>query len=134
MTRAAVAIAIMLSGLAVPALALDQVQRCGSSYSFEPCAAGGPSVDVADQRTAQQVSQAHEVAQRDARLADALARERLQAERAKALQGPAAIGPARPTAVRPACRAGSDCERSSRVQRRHDRTERVTLYRAPGNN
>lgn len=71
------------------------VYRCGTdgrSYSQQPCADGRPLRVDDDARTPAQRQQAAESAQRDARLADALARERRQAEsvsvRAASLSAP----------------------------------------------
>ncbi len=71
------------------------VYRCGTdgrSYSQQPCAEGRPLRVDDDARTPAQRQQAVESARRDARLADALARERRQAEsvsvRAASLSAP----------------------------------------------
>ncbi|HET7527006.1 MAG TPA: hypothetical protein VFK10_13780 [Burkholderiaceae bacterium] len=123
-----------MPALTQSALALEQVHRCGSSYSFQPCDEGGSAVDAADPRSAQQVTQARQVAQRDARLADALVRQRGQAEQAAMRQGPATLGPNRFARTPAPCRARSDCERAPHAKRKHDKGERVTLYRAPATN
>ena len=109
---------------ALGAQAQDRVYRCGSSYSQAPCAGGDP-VAVDDARSAGQAAQARKVAQLDARLADALARERLQAERAAARQGPILLGASKPVAHGP---------RLERPAPPRSKAERVTLYRAPGAN
>jgi hypothetical protein len=116
--------AACLSWLACAAQAQEQrVYRCGAdgrSYSQQPCEAGR-GIDVADPRSVHQAAQARQVAQRDARLADALERQRLQAERVAARQGPALIGTAKPVPhVDKPCRAAC----------RH-KIDRATLYRAP---
>ena len=72
------AVVLALGALAQAAAAQDRVYRCGAeghSYSQQPCA-NGASVEVADARSAAQVTQAQQVAQRDAQLAEALVRQR----------------------------------------------------------
>ncbi|HSW27157.1 MAG TPA: hypothetical protein VLJ62_30660 [Burkholderiaceae bacterium] len=129
------AVALAMSALAQAAAAQDRVYRCsaeGHSYSQQPCT-NGASIEVADMRSAAQVTQAQRVAQRDARLADALVRQRQQAESAAYRQGPILIGaPARVATDATACRANSACGRTERTkQGKHERADRITLYRAP---
>jgi len=117
------------------AYAQDRIYRCGTegqSYSQQPCP-NGAVVEVADMRSAPQVTQARQVALADARLAEALARQRQQAALAAARQGPVLIGaPSRVAHDAAACRAGSACARADRSkQSQHGRADRVTLYRAP---
>ncbi|HEX6018737.1 MAG TPA: hypothetical protein VFZ28_11605 [Burkholderiaceae bacterium] len=122
MTAAAALIATLALAAAVPAArAQEPVYRCGASYSREPCP-GGIAVAVDDARSEGQRAQALKVAQLDARLAAALARERLQVERLAARQGPTLLGDARRP---PAARALRSPEKRSK-------TEPITLYRAPG--
>lgn len=131
--------AAALAAIAFGAQAQERaVYRCGAdgrSYGQEPCAAGR-SVAVDDTRSAQQIAQARQVAQRDAARADALAREREQRERAALHRGAARIGPvaaAAPDAAR--CKAArrpgkASCAAKEAAPRRGDRAEKVTLYRA----
>ena len=136
MSRVArLAIAAGLIVLASAATAQDRVYRCGTdgrSYSQQPCAEG-MTVEVADARSTAQVTQARQVAQLDARLAEALARQRQQAEAAAARQGPVLFGPsARGAHDATPCRTGSACARGeSSKQAKRARADRVTLYRAP---
>jgi hypothetical protein len=127
------ALAAGLCAIAQMAAAQDRVYRCGAdgrSYSQEPCAEGR-AIEVDDSRSARQMAQAQQVVQRDARLADALARQRMQAESAASRQGPVLIGSPARVAQDSACRAGSPCPRFEHPKRRRDKAERVTLYRAP---
>lgn len=116
------AVALLLAAALHTAHAQDRVYRCGASYSTEPCA-GGSAIAVDDTRSAGQVAQARKVAQLDARLADALARERERSERAAARQGPIVIGAGQ--------QPGRD---AAKARSRHGRAEaeKVTLYRASG--
>ena len=129
------AIAVGLTSLVQAAAAQDRVYRCGAdghSYSQQPCAEG-MAVEVGDPRSTPQVTQARQVAQLDARLAETLARQRQQAESTAARQGPVLIG-ASPRGAHDAtvCPEGSACGRSERSKHaRRDRADRVTLYRAP---
>ena len=96
----------------------------------QPCA-NGASLGVADARSAAQVTQARQVAQRDARLAEALVRQRQQAESAALRQGPVLIG-ARVAHDATACRASAAaCARSEWRLGKREKADRVTLYRAP---
>ncbi|HEY6356554.1 MAG TPA: hypothetical protein VIY30_18885 [Burkholderiaceae bacterium] len=126
------AVVLALGALAQAAPAQHRVYRCaeGHTYSQQPCA-NGASLEVADARSAAQVTQAQQVIQRDARLAEALARQRQQAESAALRQGPILIG-ARVAPDAAACR--SSAAACARVDWRHgkrERADRVTLYRAP---
>ena len=122
--------AIGLASMMQAALAQERVYRCGASYSNEPCASGS-AVDVDDRRSAPQVAEARTVAQRDARLADALTRQREQAEQAAARQGPVMIGtPIRVAHDGAACQPGAGCARADHPRRKRDKSDRVTLYRA----
>jgi hypothetical protein len=130
-------VALGLCALAQSAAAQDRVYRCGAdghSYSQQPCA-DGTALEVADTRSAPQVAQARQVAQLDARLAEALERQRRQAESAAARQGPVLIGaPARVAHVTTACRSNSACTRSEGLKHnKRERADRITLYRAPAN-
>jgi hypothetical protein len=131
------AVALGLSALAQTALAEDRVYRCGPeghSYSQQPCA-NGAAIEVADARSTPQVTQAQRVAQRDARLAEALTRQRQQAESAAARQGPVLIGtPSRVVHDAATCRANSTCTHAERSKHgKREKPDRVTLYRAPTN-
>jgi len=120
-TVAASVLATLALAAALPtAQAQDLVYRCGASYSHEPCR-GGTAVAIDDSRSPSQREQALKVAQLDARLAAALARERLQAERLAARQGPILLGDPRRM---PAARA-------LRGPEKRGKAESVTLYRAP---
>lgn len=126
------AVALVLGAFVQAPLAQDRVYRCGAdgrSYSQEPCA-NGAAIEVADARSASQVTQAQRAAQLDARMADALARQRQQAEAAAARQGPVLIG-ARATHDVAACRPGWPCARADRSTRKREKADRVMLYRAP---
>lgn len=68
------------------------VYRCGNSYSDTPCP-GGQAVAADDARSAAQQQQAQQVKQRDAALAEQLARERRAREQAAVGQRAAGIGP-----------------------------------------
>jgi len=57
----------------------QNVYRCGSSYSQQPCP-GGTAVPVDDMRSGAQQAQAVDAAARDARLGRRLERERLDEE------------------------------------------------------
>ena len=116
------AAALVLAATLHAAHAQDRVYRCGASYSGEPCA-GGSAIAVDDARSAGQVAQARRVAQLDARLADALAREREHAERDAARQGPIVIGARR--------QPGRDAVVAHRPHGRA-KAEKDTLYRAAG--
>ena len=129
------ALVLALGALAHAAYAQDRVYRCGAEgkgYSQQPCA-NGAAIEVADTRSAPQVTQAHQVALADARLAESLARQRQQAELAAARQGPVVIGaPSRVSHDSTACRANSACARAERTkQGQRGKADRVTLYRAP---
>jgi len=113
--------ALALAAIVPAAQAQERVYRCGASYSQEPCP-GGIAVAVDDARSESQRAQALKVAQLDARLAAALARERLQAERLAARQGPIVLSDSRRT---PGARALRGPEKRSKP-------ETITLYRAPG--
>jgi hypothetical protein len=131
------AVALGLCALAHAAAAQDRVYRCGAdgrSYSQQPCA-NGTALEVADRPSTREVAQARRVAQLDARLAEALARQRQQAELAAARQGPVLIGaPARVAHITPACRSNSACARTERSKpNKRERADRITLYRAPAN-
>jgi hypothetical protein len=127
------AVVLALGALAQAAAAQDRVYRCGAeghSYSQQPCA-NGASIEVADARSAAQVTQAQQVAQRDAQLAEALVRQRQEAESAALRQGPAMIG-ARVAHDATACRSSAAaCARSEWRHGKRERADRVTLYRAP---
>ncbi|MCG3190280.1 MAG: hypothetical protein LKCHEGNO_02952 [Burkholderiaceae bacterium] len=119
---AAAVLSTLLLALAMPtAQAQERVYRCGASYSQEPCP-GGTVVAVDDERSASQREQALRVAQLDARLAAALARERLKAERLAARQGPILLGDPRRT---PGARA-------LRGPEKRGKAEPITLYRTTG--
>ncbi len=127
---------VVLCGSAPVALSQDRVYRCGPdgrAYSHEPCA-DGQSIGVGDARSAQQVAQARQVVLREGRVADALERQRLQIEGLATRQGPVLIGPSvRWTSLdEKRCAKGAQCGRSEPSQRRHDKTQAVTLYRAAG--
>jgi hypothetical protein len=83
--------------LAAHAASAQQVWRCGSSYSQQPCP-GGAQVDTSDGRSATQVAKSSSVAQSDMKLADKMEKERLEREKnaPKAL----VIGPQTP--IKPA--------------------------------
>lgn len=95
-TRAAFTAVLVVAGAACAAAAWAQpvVWRCDaggtSRYSGEACDGGRP-VAVADARSAEQVRQAQEVAQRERRLLAQLVAERKQRER-EATGGAAGIG------------------------------------------
>lgn len=57
----------------------ENVYRCGSSYSQQPCPEG-VQVDVQDARTAAQKAESDAVIRRDSNTANAMERERLQKE------------------------------------------------------
>ncbi|MBE7424463.1 MAG: hypothetical protein IT503_15930 [Burkholderiaceae bacterium] len=118
--NAAVVLAAALALAASASHAQERVYRCGASYSQEPCA-GGIAVAVDDARSESQRAQALRVAQLDARLGAALARERLQAEQRAARQGPILLADPRRT-------AGA---RALRGPEKRGKPERITLYRAP---
>ena len=125
------AFALGLCVLAPLAFAQDRVYRCGAdgrSYSDEPCA-GGRSIVVDDVRSPQQVAQARDAAQREARLAEALARERRRAEREAPQRLAAGIG--KPAVPAEACPTAARCTVRSGHRARQDRLQKVTLYRAP---
>lgn len=125
------ALALGLCLLAPLASAQDRVYRCGAdgrSYSDEPCA-GGRSIVVDDARSPQQVAQARDAAQREARMAEALARERRRSEREAPQRLAAGIG--KPAPVAEACPAGARCSARGAHRARQDRLQKVTLYRAP---
>jgi hypothetical protein len=84
--------------LAAHAAGAQQVWRCGSSYSQQPCP-GGAVVDTSDGRNATQVAKSSSVAQADMKLADKMEKERLEREKnaPKAL----VIGPQTPAAPTP---------------------------------
>jgi len=131
--RVGFALAVGFCALSQIAVGQDRVYRCeGRSYSQHPCA-NGTAIEVTDARSAPQVTQARQAAQVDARLADALARQRQHAEWTAARQGPVLIGgPARVAHDPTPCRMGSTCSRTERSKRsKHERNDRVTLYRAP---
>jgi hypothetical protein len=117
------------------ATAQDHVYRCGAegrSYSQQPCASG-TAVEVADTRSALEVAQAQRVAQIDARLADALARQRQQAESAATRRGPVLIGYSAGAAHGAAtCRLNTRCSGADGSKHgKRAKSDRVTLYRAP---
>jgi hypothetical protein len=72
------AVLALTAACAMPAAA-QQVYRCGSSYSQEPCP-GAKELPAGEQPTAQQRLQAIDVARRDAALADNLEQARLREE------------------------------------------------------
>ena len=113
--------AVGLALACAAAHAQDSVQRCGTSYSREPCA-GGSAVAVDDARTADQLAQARKVALLDARRADALERQRLTAEQAAARQGPVLLGTS--------SRVAREDERTEHARQRRAKPKAVTLYRA----
>ena len=57
----------------------QNVYKCGSSYSQQPCA-GGTAVEASDARAGTQKRQTEDAARRDARAADAMEKERLKAQ------------------------------------------------------
>ena len=57
----------------------QQVYRCGSNYSQQPCA-GGTSVQVEDTRTQAEANRANVETKRQAKAADAMEKARLQQE------------------------------------------------------
>ena len=72
----------LLVAISIPASAAT-VYRCGPDgreYSHTPCTQGGRSITVDDSRSAQEQSQAQDVALRDRQLGAALERTRRQAE------------------------------------------------------
>ncbi len=104
---------LLLTATALATIALDAdaqptVYRCGQDgreYSSTPCP-GGRAVPVDDARSAEQQQQARDAAQREAKLADQLARERRQREHAAKPTKPGALSarhhPPDATASRPA--------------------------------
>ena len=78
----------------------EQVWRCGSTYSQQPCAGGTP-VQVEDARSAAQSQQAGKQAQRDAKTAQEMEKSRLALE-AKAPQASVIPLPERATPEAPA--------------------------------
>jgi hypothetical protein len=71
-------LAVLLT-LAAGAAGAQQVYRCGSSYSQQPCP-GGATLQVDDRRTPAEVQRANAETQRQAKAADAMEKSRLQAE------------------------------------------------------
>ena len=67
--------------LATAGAGAQQVYRCGSSYSQQPCP-GGSAVEAGDPRTAQDAAQSRAAAQSDAKRADAMEKTRLAQEKA----------------------------------------------------
>ncbi len=59
------------------------VYRCGNSYSPQPCE-GGPAINAADERSAEQRKSHDSTIRRDVRTADAMEKERLKQEAAAA--------------------------------------------------
>ena len=100
-------VGLIMAGCSSSALAQGgaaAVYRCGNSYQAKPCT-GGAAVDAADPRSADQLQQARQSAQADAKLARQMTAERQAAERQAARQGGAAnVGP---VAARPPAKAAS---------------------------
>jgi hypothetical protein len=65
--------------LAASGAGAQQVYRCGSTYSQQPCP-GGATVQVEDPRTQAEVHRADAQTQRQAKAADAMEKARLQQE------------------------------------------------------
>jgi len=105
--KTVLAFALVLAALGSPALATAQGQtvwRCGTdgrSYSATPCAEGRVVASV-DPRPAEDVKAAHDLAQRERRLAQQLAAERRQREAVAPGAGLAGIGTAAAQQVKPA--------------------------------
>ena len=126
---------LVLCGSAPAALAQDRVYRCGAegrSYSQQPCA-GGTAVEVGDTRSTVEVARAQRVAEVDARLADALARQRQQSESAASRQGPVLIGYSAGAAHgATTCRVDTRCSGADGSKHgKRAKSDRVTLYRVP---
>jgi hypothetical protein len=107
--------ALLLTGAAHA----EQVWRCGSTYSQQPCAGGTP-VQVEDARSKAQSQQAGQQAQRDAKTAQEMEKSRLALE-AKAPQAsviplaerPATEAPSTPEVTRPEARKAAHAKKKS---------------------
>jgi hypothetical protein len=129
------AVAAALIAIGQSAAAQDRVYRCGAegrSYSQQPCA-GGTAVEVGDTRSTVEVARAQRVAEVDARLADALARQRQQSESAASRQGPVLIGYSAGAAHgATTCRVDTRCSGADGSKHgKRAKSDRVTLYRVP---
>lgn len=71
-------ILIAASSLSIGAAA-QNVYKCGTAYSQQPCP-GGSAVAAGDARSAEQKSQSTGAAKRDGKLADAMEKDRLKQE------------------------------------------------------
>ena len=109
----------------------EQVWRCGSTYSQQPCAGGTP-VQVEDARSAAQSQQAGKQAQRDAKAADAMEKSRLALE-AKAPQASVIPLPERATPDAPSTPEVTRAEKpkASHAKKKVARSEYFTAV-APG--
>lgn len=93
------------------AAAQATVYRCGPdgrTFSEKPCADGGSTMNVDDSRTDAERSAAREVAQREARVANGLARDNRQHERSQRPSGAISLsGPGKAEkAAKAAAKAG----------------------------
>jgi hypothetical protein len=79
-------IVFLTLALAAAGAGAQQVYRCGSSYSQQPCP-GATVVDTSDRVSASDASRARAVAQSDAQRADAMEKARLAQEK----QAPKAV-------------------------------------------
>jgi hypothetical protein len=121
-SAAGAALALALAGLGGPSISSAQtVWRCGAaaaSYTQTPCP-GGREIDVADERTAEQVRSAIDVAGRERRLADRMTAERHARE---------ALPHARTN--RPARTKGVSCPAERRSRRHANRPAAADTWRA----
>lgn len=111
------------------------VYRCGPdgrSYSQTPCAQGR-TVEVNDERSAQQRREAIEVAERDRALADSLEQERLARDsrpRASAGLIDGRLGRARVAQAEPAKKTGKPKKRPPKASQHADRYKAVSAHRS----
>ena len=89
--------------LAAGAAGAQQVYRCGSAYSQQPCP-GGATLQVEDTRSQADVQRANAETQRQAKAADAMEKSRLETEAksAQAAKAPPARQSTAEAAARPA--------------------------------
>jgi hypothetical protein len=102
-------IIVAACALAAHTAGAQQVWRCGSSYSQQPCP-GGAVIDTSDGRSAAQAAKSSSVAQADMKLADRMEKERLEREKnaPKAL----VIGPQTPVTPPPAPKVAKKKDKS----------------------